>query len=132
MFSVVIPIYNHRAFLSEAVSSALRSALVSEVLLLDDGSSDGSAQLAAQWARADARVQDLTPPGGGNRGAHNRLNELVVAAKCDWVAVLNSDDAFVAKRFEIISAHARFGSSDFIFGNLLLMDGDGRLMGVKR
>jgi glycosyltransferase involved in cell wall biosynthesis len=132
MFSVVVPVYNHRVFLSEAVSSALRSELVSEVLLLDDGSRDGSPQLAAEWAHTHEKVHDLTPAGGGNRGAHHRLNELVAAARNDWVAVLNSDDAFVAKRFETMAADPRFAYSDFVFGNLLLMNGCGRLVGAKR
>jgi len=132
MFSVIIPIYNHQAFLGEAVSSALRSPRVSEVLLLDDGSRDASPRLAASWTAVDRRVRNLTTPGGGNRGAHHRLNELVHAATCEWVAVLNSDDVFVAGRFESIVADPAFARSDFIFGNLLLMNQAGSLVGAKR
>lgn len=132
MFSVIIPIYNHEAFLNEAVSSALRSPLVAEVLLLDDGSRDASARLAASWAALDRRVRDLTSPRGGNRGAHHRLNELVSAATCEWIAVLNSDDLFVAGRFEVIASHPAFGQSGFVFGNLLLMNQASSLMGAKR
>ena len=132
MFSVVIPVYNHVAFLSEAVGSALRSPLVTEVLLLDDGSRDGSAKLAAELAASDRRIRNLTPPGAGNRGAHSRLNELVGAASCDWIAVLNSDDAFIADRFEVITADPQFANSDFVFGNLLMMNERGSLVGAKR
>jgi|SRR5271157_2828516 len=132
MFSVVIPIYNHAAFLSEAVGSALRSSLVAEVLLLDDGSRDGSAKLAAELAATDHRVRNLTPPGAGNRGAPTRLNELVGAASCDWIAALNSDDAFVAGRFEAIIADPLFANSEFVFGNLLLMNERGSLVSAKR
>jgi glycosyltransferase involved in cell wall biosynthesis len=132
MFSVIIPIYNHQAFLSHAVRSALRSPLVAEVLLLDDGSLDGSAKLAARLAAADQRVKDLTPPNGGNRGAPSRLDELVQAAACDWVAVLNSDDVFVDGRFEAIASASMFPQSDFIFGNILLMNESGALIGAKR
>jgi glycosyltransferase involved in cell wall biosynthesis len=132
MFSVIIPVYNHAAFLKQAVWSALRSPLVTEVLLLDDGSRDGSAQLAAELAAREARIRNLTPRDGGNRGAHNRLNELVGAACSSWIAVLNSDDTFFAGRFERMAAEAAFPESDFIFGNLLLMNEAGRLIGAKR
>ena len=132
MFSVVIPIYNHAAFVRQAVWSALRSPLVTEVLLLDDGSRDASPEIAAKLAAADSRVRNLTQAGDGNRGAHHRLNELVHAARCEWVAVLNSDDLFVDGRFESISSHPNFPVVDFVFGNLLLMSEEGELVGAKR
>ena len=56
MFSVVIPVYNHAAFLRETVCSALQSPLATEVLLLDDGSTDGSRELAAEMAASDTRT----------------------------------------------------------------------------
>lgn len=133
MFSVVIPICNHAAFLRQAVWSALRSPLVEEVLLLDDGSRDDSPAIAAELAAAEPiRVRNLTPPGGGNRGAHNRLNELVAAARSDWIAILNSDDLFVSGRFEAIVSAPGFTESAFVFGNLLLMNQQGVLVGAKR
>jgi glycosyltransferase involved in cell wall biosynthesis len=132
MFSVIVPVYNHEAFLGHAVRSALRSPLVAEVLLLDDGSRDGSAKLAERLAAAEPRVLNLTPPDRKNRGAPCRLNELVGAATRDWIAVLNSDDVFVAGRFEAVVSDPLFPQSDFIFGNLLLMNESGALIGAKR
>src|ERR1051326_5404108 len=133
MFSVIVPIYNHARFLAEAVYSAVGSDLVSEVLLLDDGSRDESAAVAARLAGiGTGRVKNLTPPQRGNRGAHNRLNELVSAAKCEWIAVLNSDDIFVRGRFEAIAGHLQFDNADFVFGHLLFIDQRGALIGGKR
>ena len=133
MFSVVIPVYNHARFVRQAISSALRSPLVKEILVVDDGSSDGSDKIAAGLAAAHpGRVRDLTPRSSGNLGAHHRLNELVEAAGCEWIAVLNSDDAFVSGRFEAIVQSPGFAASDFAFGNILLMDQRGALLGAKR
>ena len=129
MFSVLIPIYNHAAFLNQAIESALCSPLVTEVLLMDDGSSDGSGKIAAKMAASEPRIRNLTPPGGGNRGTHYRLNELVGAARCDWVAVLNSDDAFAPGRFEVISSDPSFSQSDFVFGDLKLIGENGEPTG---
>ena len=70
MFSVVIPIYNHAKFVRQAIWSALRCPLVKEILVVDDGSKDGSDKIAASMAAANSgRVRDLTPTSGGNRGA---------------------------------------------------------------
>jgi glycosyltransferase involved in cell wall biosynthesis len=133
MFSVVIPVYNHAAFLRQAVWSALRSPLADEILLLDDGSRDGSEKIAATLAAAHPdRIRDLTAPSGGNRGAHNRLNELVDQARNEWVAVLNSDDAFVSGRFESIVRDPSFADCEFAFGNVLFMDRKGALIGARR
>jgi glycosyltransferase involved in cell wall biosynthesis len=133
MFSVVIPIYNHGKFVRQAIWSALRSPLVKEILIIDDGSGDGSPKIAASMAAAHpGRVRDLTPPSGGNLGAHHRLNELVESAQCEWIAVLNSDDAFVSGRFEAIVRAPQFHDCDFAFGNLLFMDERGALVGAKR
>jgi glycosyltransferase involved in cell wall biosynthesis len=133
LFSVLIPVYNHANYVRQAVMSALRSPLVNEVLVVDDGSTDGSADILVDLAaRYPGRIRDLTRRASGNCGAHKRLNELVGAARCSWVAVLNSDDVFVNGRFEAIVAHKSFMDTDFIFGNLLLMDVTGKLVGAKR
>lgn len=133
MFSVVIPVYNHAKYLRQAVWSALRTTLVDEILLLDDGSRDGSDKIASAMAAAHSdRIRNLTPPAGGNRGAHQRLNELVEQARNEWVAVLNSDDVFVAGRFEHLVRDPGFAECDFAFGNVLFMDQRGVLIGARR
>ena len=133
MFSVVIPAYNHAQFVRQAIWSALRCPLASEILVVDDGSKDGSEKILASMAAAHpGRMRDVTPRAGGNRGAHQRLNELVEMAQNDWIAVLNSDDAFVNGRFESIVQDSGFSECDFAFGNLLFMNGRGALTGAKR
>ena len=132
MFSVVIPIYNHADFIAPAVASALRSPLVDEILLLDDGSTDGSARIAARLAEKHRdRVRNVTPKNGGNRGAHHRLNELVGLASQPWIAVLNSDDLFVSGRFEAVTQEPGFAESDVVFGNVLFIDERGAVRGAK-
>jgi glycosyltransferase involved in cell wall biosynthesis len=133
MFSAIIPVYNHAKFVRQAIWSALRSPLVQEILVVDDGSKDGSERIVAGMAAAHSdRVRDLTSSSRGNRGAHFRLNELVDQSRYEWVAVLNSDDAFISGRFESIVRDPAFPTCDFAFGNVLFMDGGGALIGAKR
>lgn len=132
MFSALIPVYNHAAFVAEAVLSALASPLVTEVLVIDDGSTDGSREVLRHLAGADPRLRDLTPVEGGNAGAHVRLNQLVHAASNEWVAVLNSDDRFLAGRFELCRQLIRTDAPDLICGQLVIIDQTGRPLGTKR
>lgn len=133
MFSVLIPVFNHSAFLRRAVESAIRDPLVREVLVVDDGSRDDSPRVIRDLVRLyGPRVRDIGTDPSGNRGAHVRLNELVEAARTDWVAVLNSDDALVPGRFAIARAVARSGRTQFVCGSLLIMDATGAVCGRKR
>jgi glycosyltransferase involved in cell wall biosynthesis len=132
VISVVIPVFNHADFLAAAVLSALRSRMVSEILLVDDGSSDQSPAVIASLAALHPRVRDLTEPQGGNRGAHQRLNQLVTSARNEWVAVLNSDDAFAPARFESVVPAMRRGAADFFFGDIIIVDDAGKAIGQKR
>ena len=104
-FSVLIPSYNHARYLMGAVLSALRDPLVGEVLIVDDGSSDGSADLAERLAKnCGPRVRCFNDGSRANKGAPSRLNQLVASARFDWLAILNSDDQFIPGRFAAMRA----------------------------
>ena len=129
MFTVCIPSFNHRPYLTECILSALRSPLVTEVLVIDDGSSDGSQALLTHLTHLGPRLRIL--PSAGNHGAHARLNELVAASQTEWVAVLNSDDRFVPGRFEAAAPLASSKKADLIFGDLVLIDQHGLPIGTR-
>lgn len=131
MFSVLIPSFNHRAFLTDCILSTLRSTLVTEVLIVDDGSTDRSPELIEVLQRLSPRVRVLRSQPGENLGAHARLNQLVAAAANEWVAPLNSDDLLVAGRFEAIERIAARGEADLVFGDLALIDGQGASLGYR-
>ncbi len=133
MFSVLIPVYNHRDYLLAAILSALREPLVNEVLLVDDGSDDGSHQFVNQQAgNIDTRIRILETPEGENKGAHARLNQLAEEASSEWLAPLNSDDCFTAGRFDLLSRLLRNKNRTFISGHLAIMDHNGKSIGSKR
>ena len=133
MFSVVIPVYNHERYLREAVESALKSELVKEVLLCDDGSKDGSAELCARLAREHPdRVRDHSDQTSVNRGAHNRLNQLCLLTSQPWIRVLNSDDFFLPRSFETIRMLAHTQSATCISGSMLICDEKSKIRGTKK
>ena len=97
--SVLMPSYNHEAFLDEAVASVLRQTQPDlELIIVDDGSTDGS------WAKIerfdDARIVRHRQQ---NRGAHAALNKAceLSAPSSDYVAILNSDDVWDPRWLEV-------------------------------
>jgi glycosyltransferase involved in cell wall biosynthesis len=133
MFTVVIPIYNHARYLRSAVASCIKSQLVKEVLLVDDGSQDDSATIAAKLAlSAPYLIKNLTTDQSINKGAHARLNELCQAATQPWIAVLNSDDLFINHRFESAELLIKLTECEFLSGSIEIIDDEGLPIGVKR
>ncbi len=98
--SVVIPLYNKR----EEIAATLESVLVQsvqplEIIVVDDGSTDGSADLVAQ--RFGHRVVLIEQANGGVSAARNTGIE---AAKGDYIALLDADDFWAAHYLEEITA----------------------------
>jgi len=98
--SVVIPVYNAEDYLREAVASALGRPQVAQVLLVDDGSRDGSPALCETLAREDIRVSVLRHDDGGNHGPAATRNAGIGAATADYVAFLDADDYYLDGRFD--------------------------------
>jgi glycosyltransferase involved in cell wall biosynthesis len=104
LVSVVIPFYNPGAYLAEAVASVLGQAYRPlEVLLVDDGSTDGSADVAARLAGSGAPVRLLRL--ATNQGPAAARNAGLRAARGDYVTFLDADDLMVADRLAIQTAH---------------------------
>ena len=95
--SVVIPLYNHARYIAEAVASVLEQGeLLRDLIVIDDGSRDASAEVMAGLAAGDARIRFLTQE---NRGAHATINRGLALATGEFVTILNSDDAYLPGRF---------------------------------
>ena len=94
--SVVVPLYNHERYITAALDSVLRQSLrPDEVVVVDDGSTDGSGQLVAKYAAATPGVRLYRQ---SNRGAHHAINQGIREARGDIITILNSDDAYAPER----------------------------------
>ncbi len=100
--SVIITSYNHERFVAEAIESVLRQDMEDwELIIRDDGSTDGTANVVASFS--DPRIRFL---GSGPRlGASRSFNECLCLARAPYVAILNSDDAFEPAK---LSSQLRF------------------------
>jgi len=97
--SVIIPSYNHAAFLRECIDSILGQTFQDfEIILIDDGSSDDSVEIAQQIANTEPRLTVLTNEQNlGTYGTQARGLEL---AKSPFIAIMNSDDLWAPDKLE--------------------------------
>jgi glycosyltransferase involved in cell wall biosynthesis len=90
--SVVVPVYNTEAYLERCVLSVVQQSYENlEIILVDDGSTDGSAALCRRWARADRRVRCVRQENAGLGPARNSGME---AADAAYITFLDADDWF--------------------------------------
>jgi len=95
--TVLLPFYNAEAALSESIESIRRQTLGDfELLLVDDGSGDGSRDIAARFAEVDDRIRILSHR--ENRGLAASLNEGIAAARGYYLARMDADDRAVPAR----------------------------------
>jgi cellulose synthase/poly-beta-1,6-N-acetylglucosamine synthase-like glycosyltransferase len=90
--SVVIPAYNIRTYVAEALISLENQSLQSfEAIVVDDGSTDGTANIVKQFCQRDPRFRLFTKPNGGLSSARNYGIRQVQA---EYIAMLDGDDCF--------------------------------------
>lgn len=100
--SVVVPLFNHALYVVEAVRSALaQGQVLREVVVVDDGSTDGSGEVLLAACGGDPRLVFWRQP---NRGAHAAINAGLLRATGDVLAILNSDDAYAPGRLDRLVA----------------------------
>ncbi len=91
LVSVIIPVYNVAPYLREALDSVVRQTYRNlDVIIVDDGSTDGSDAICEEY-RSDPRVRIIHQE---NRGLSNARNRGLDLAKGEYIAFLDSDDAY--------------------------------------
>jgi glycosyltransferase involved in cell wall biosynthesis len=122
--SVVIPVHDRKAYIGPAVASVLaQGEAVGEVIVVDDGSTDGSADVVAAIGDPRVRVLRLHP----NQGQSAARNRGIEAAGGDLVGFLDSDDLAVPGRF-LAQARRFRAEPDLVIlaGTVETMDAEGR------
>ncbi|TXH58542.1 MAG: glycosyltransferase [Desulfurellales bacterium] len=124
--SVIMPTFNHELFVKEAIESVLSQEGVDlELIVADDGSSDSTRDRVAEVR--DERIRFF--PNEVNRGACVVTNELIERASGEYIALINSDDAWMPGKLEfqldILETNKELAAS---FGRAEYMDRDGKLV----
>ena len=97
--SVLLPVYNAARFLDGCLESLAAQTLTAfEIVAVDDGSTDGSAEILDRWRRREPRLRVLTRSHGGLITA---LNHGLGACHADVVARMDADDESLSERLEL-------------------------------
>ncbi len=112
--SVIIPVYNVKEYLDTCISSVKAQTYTDlEVILIDDGSADGSAELCDGYAAGDSRFKVIHQE---NAGASKARNRGLSAASGAYVAFLDSDDWLEPDAYETLTDLLERENTDVAFG----------------
>lgn len=112
-FSIVVPVHNTAPYLAECLDSLLAQTFAGwEAVCIDDGSSDGSGAILADYAARDGRIRVFSQPNSGVSAARNNALARVAGR---WIGFMDSDDAIAPDLLdEIHSATVEFPGSDAV------------------
>lgn len=115
--SILIPVYNERWTLAEVVRRVLSSpvSLQKEIVIVDDGSSDGSYELAEQLAKQDGRIRVLRHAKNSGKGA--ALRTAIAAASGDVVIIQDADLEYDPADYPALLEPILAGKADAVFGS---------------
>jgi glycosyltransferase involved in cell wall biosynthesis len=126
--SVIIPLYNCAPYVADAVRSVLAQPVPDlEVIVVDDGSTDGGADTLAQFG---GRIRVLTQENSGAAAARNHgLRE----ARGDLIAFLDADDWWLPNRLPAqLAALETFPDAGLVFSDFMIVDLDGHVTRARR
>ena len=130
LVSVIMPAYNAEKYIEEAIRSVLSQTYTNwKLLILDDGSTDRTAELAERFANADTRIRLLRNP--QNMGVARTRNRGFDMANGDWAALLDSDDVWHSDKLEKQLAAAERSGADGCLLQRLFGENDGLALAVR-
>jgi glycosyltransferase involved in cell wall biosynthesis len=130
LVSVIIPTYNRAHCVAHAITSALRQTHAAvEVLVVDDGSRDGTQRLLAERFGGDRRVRVI---GQDNAGVAAARNTGLAAAAGDYLAFLDSDDWWYPWKLEAqLAALDAFPEAGMVWSDMEAVDPAGTLVAPR-
>ncbi len=98
LISVIIPVYNVEQYLRKCLDSVIGQTYNNlDIILVDDGSSDGSAVICDEYAQKDDRITVIHKQNGGVSSARNAALNII---KGDYVCFVDADDYILPEMFE--------------------------------
>jgi glycosyltransferase involved in cell wall biosynthesis len=130
LVSVVIPTFNRAGLIARAIDSALAQTHPAlEVIVVDDGSTDGTAELVRRRYAAELRVRCLTQTNQGVCAARNRG---LAEARGDYVALLDSDDVWRPWKLELqLSCLRAVPEAGMVWTDMEAIGPDGNILSRK-
>lgn len=120
--SIIVPVYNAEKYLKRCVDSILRQDYRDfELLLMDDGSSDGSAEICDGYERADSRVRVIHKE---NTGVSDTRNQALDQAQGKFIQFLDSDDWIVPEATRLLVRSMEEYDCDMVISDFYRVAGE--------
>ncbi len=98
--SIIVPVYNVKEYLKLCVESIVAQTYSNlEIILVDDGSTDGGGELCDEIAKTDDRIRVIHKPNGGLSDARNAGLDIATG---DYIGFVDSDDTIESDMFELL------------------------------
>lgn len=129
MISVIVPVYNVKKYFEKCMESIINQTYKElEIILVDDGSDDGSEKLCDEYASKDLRVHVLHQE---NQGASKARNVGLETASGDYITFVDSDDYIELDTYEKVAEAVRLYAPDLIFFREKSVDIRGRTIYIS-
>lgn len=126
--SIVIPVYNVEKFLPKCLDSVCaQGETVAEIVLVNDGSTDGSLQICKAYAKRDGRIKIIDQK---NHGLSNAVRVGVRAASCEYIGFVDSDDYIEKDMFEKLAGAIVESGAEIAICDYDRIDEEGNCLGV--
>ena len=131
LVSIGIPFYNAQEYLSDAIKSVVNQTYKNwELILIDDGSSDNSLNIANSFL-SDSRIRVISD--GKNKGLSARLNELTHYSSGKYYARMDADDIMHVERIGMqVKYLNEYEDVDVVGANYYVIDNRNNVLGVRK
>ena len=120
--TVLIPIYNASKYLRQALDSTIHQTLSDlEIICLNDGSTDDSAAILAEYQQRDKRIIVIDKP---NTGYGDTMNQGIQRAQGEYIGILEPDDYLDPSAFEKLCQLAHWHQADIVKANFYRLEND--------
>jgi glycosyltransferase involved in cell wall biosynthesis len=131
LVSIIIPIYNAEMYMRKTLDSVLSQTFENwEAILVNDGSTDKSSEICAEYAEKNSKFKYICKK--ENEGLLLARKTGLENARGEFIANLDSDDAYKPQFLEKMFEKIKDGSNDFIYCDYDDMHGKQKLLGVKK
>jgi len=114
--SVIIPVYNTEQYIKECIESIINQTYKNlEIILVDDGSTDGTGKICDQYVQQDTRIIVIHQK---NNGVVSAINAGIICATGEYMAFIDSDDWIEENMYESMMCH--IGDCDILSTGMIL------------
>lgn len=121
LISIIVPVYNASAYLRQCIESIRKQSKKElEIVLVNDGSTDGSAEICREYGKTDARIHIVEKENGGLVSARKAGLE---AASGNYIGFVDADDYIEKNMFERLYLKIKEYDADFVHSGMITGNG---------